>query len=134
MIDPQGREASRLATMQVFGWFGVRCIFRSPAEGDDWLYEERVTLWPAVDAESAIALAETEAEEYAGAIDAEYLGLAQAYTMADELGPGAEVYSLIRPSRLATSVYLTTYFDTGTERQTHTRQEQSSLDRRDLQE
>ena len=46
-------------------------------------------------------------------------GLAQAYAMADELGAGAEVLSVMRTSSLQPTQYLSSYFDTGAERQTH---------------
>jgi hypothetical protein len=49
--------------------------------------------------EEAIALA--EAEDYAETLDYGYLGLAQAYQLADEIGHGAEVYLLVRDSHLA---------------------------------
>ena len=63
-------------------------------------------------------MAETEAEQYAADLDAEYLGLAQAYAIDDELTAGAEVFSLMRASPLEPSKYLSTYFATGDERQT----------------
>jgi len=43
-------------------WFAVRCILRIPAIG---AYEERITLWRAGSFEDAVALAESEVEEYA---------------------------------------------------------------------
>jgi hypothetical protein len=49
-----------------------------------------------------------------------YLGLAQAYRLADDVGHGAEVYSLIRDSDLEPEAYLDAYFDTGAERQAGT--------------
>lgn len=116
---PLGIGRRTLAAMESSGWFGVRCIFTISIEGGQAVYEERVTLWPAVDADDAIRLAEAEAEEYASNIDADYLGLAQAYMMADEVAAGAEVFSLMRTSDLKPAEYLSTYFDTGAERQTH---------------
>ncbi len=75
--------------METSGWFGVRCDFKMVMDEGRLVYEERVTVWRAVDAEEAIRLAEAEALEYANDIDADYLGLAQAYTMADDLAAGA---------------------------------------------
>jgi hypothetical protein len=70
--------------------------------------------------EEAVERAEGDARQYAGDVDAEYVGLAQAYHLAeDRLGNGAEVFSLARVSDLATNDYLSTFFDTGTERQRH---------------
>jgi hypothetical protein len=105
-------------------WYAVRCIFRSAWPPDEPTtdvrhYEERITLWQAESADDAIALAEVEAEQYAGAIaeaPSEYLGLAQAYALSDPPTHGAEVYSLIRDSSLAPEDYLDAFFDTGTER------------------
>lgn len=73
-------------------------------------------LWQASSLDEAIARAEIEAAEYAGADD-RYLGLAQAFALADEPGDGVEVYSLIRDSELEPTGYLDTLFDTGTEYQ-----------------
>ena len=104
--------------MDSSGWFGVRCIFRVAAATGVHAYEERVTVWQAAGPDSAIGLAETEAHAYAQAIDAEYLELAQVYAMADRLGDGAEVFSLIRDSALDAPEYLIAFFDTGSEHQT----------------
>jgi hypothetical protein len=107
--------------MKSSGWFGVRCVFWVGADGREALYEERVTVWRACDAAEAIRLAEADARDYASDIDANYLGLAQAYTMADDLVAGAEVFSLMRTSRLNPAGYLHGYFDTGAERQVQER-------------
>lgn len=109
------------------GWYAVRCLFRvawgdhvtGTAQEGVAAYEERITLWQAKTHEEAIVLAEQEADEYAAAghgMDA-YLGLAQAFQLFDEPGHGAEVFSLIRESRLDSETYLDTFFDTGDERQ-----------------
>lgn len=98
------------------GWVGVRCVFRSTFEGNQ-VYEERVTLWRAEDMDTAIARAEAEAAEYAGDVDADYTGLAQAYLLADPVVDGSEVFSLMRISPLDVEDYLDRHFDTGTERQ-----------------
>jgi hypothetical protein len=103
-------------------WYAVRCVFRAAWHGVDGevapresLYEERITLWQADSAEEAIALAEGEAAEYSEDDD-EYLELAQAYELFDELGHGAEVFSLMRSSHLEPDAYLDAFFDTGKER------------------
>ena len=100
-------------------WFAVRCLFASgwPPKEEGTDYEERITLWRAGSLSQAIEMAEVEAREYAAAISDgpdTYLGLAQAYHLADELGSGAEVFSLIRHSDLEPDEYLSTFFDTGT--------------------
>ncbi|MEU4624889.1 hypothetical protein AB0G04_33570 [Actinoplanes sp. NPDC023801] len=97
------------------GWFSVRCVFRLDAE-DPATYEERVTVWKAASFAEAVALAEADAVDYATDVDGEYLGLAQAYAMADELGHGAEVFSLLRDSSLEPDDYMDAFFDTGSER------------------
>ncbi len=82
------------------------------------LYEERITLWNANDIDGAIELAEAEAKSYAKDIEAEYIGLAQAYHLFDEIkSSGIEVFSLVRDSDLESDDYLDTFFDTGNERQ-----------------
>jgi hypothetical protein len=93
-------------------WFGVRCIFEHPANGS---YEERVTIWSADSFDAAIELAEAEANEHAEILSIRYLGLAQAYWIADEIGQGAEVFSLLRRSDLSPHEYVTSFFDTGKE-------------------
>lgn len=50
-------------------------------------------------------------------IGCRYLGLVQAYNLADEPGHGAEVFSLILDSDLPATDYVTAFFDTGSERQ-----------------
>lgn len=108
----------------VVSWYAVRCVFRfsEPQYVAGYPFEERITLWRATSADQAIERAEAEALEYAENLDEStetYLGLAQSYKLADEPGDGAEVFSLIRMSRLEPSKYLDTFFDTGTERQQH---------------
>jgi hypothetical protein len=107
-------------------WFSVRCVFAVPtaapaSEGDSdddaMTYEERVTLWRASGFDTAIALAEQEARDYADDVEALYLGLAQAYRLAEAPGHGSEVFSLMRDSDLDTEDYLDAFFDTGEERQ-----------------
>lgn len=87
------------------------------------VYEERVTLWRTADVDAAIRRAEAEAEEYATILEAEYIGLAQAYLLADAVGDGAEVFSLMRTSDLDPDEYIDQFFDTGNERQHSSAQE-----------
>jgi hypothetical protein len=49
-------------------WYSVKCLFHHPKRksGDeDFLYEERITLWKASSFEEAHRLAEIEAHQYA---------------------------------------------------------------------
>ena len=100
------------------GWYGVRCVFDHGVVHGARAYEERVTLWQARDIDEALALAEADAAEYVeGLGGSRYVGLAQAYEMYDVPGRGAEVFSLIRTSKLPPDDYVDTFFDTGAERQ-----------------
>ncbi|WP_026425611.1 hypothetical protein [Actinokineospora inagensis] len=98
-------------------WYAVRCVFQwTGADGTP--FEERITLWRARDLADAIGQAETDAREYAENTGVTWLGLAQAYATGDtELGPGAEVFSLLRDSALPAPEYLDRYFATGREHQ-----------------
>ncbi|MEU7903393.1 hypothetical protein [Actinoplanes sp. NPDC049118] len=100
-------------------WFSARCLFRL-AKGVRATYEERITLWRASSPGEAVALAETEAGEYAADVAGEYLGLVQVYSMSDQPGHGAELFSLLRESALEPRAYLDAFFDTGDERQATT--------------
>lgn len=83
-----------------------------------YLYEERIALWRSTSFAEAIALAERDAEIFARDVEAEYLGLAQAYELSEaKLRSGAEVFSLMRESDLSPKKYLDRFFDTGDERQ-----------------
>ncbi|MQY06083.1 hypothetical protein [Actinomadura macrotermitis] len=100
------------------GWYGVRCILRWPDHETNF-YEESITVWHAASSDEAFAKAEAAAYEYADICDGEYLEFAQAYFIGDEeaIVEGTEVYSLIRESELEPDAYLTSFFNTGTERQ-----------------
>ena len=81
------------------------------------LYEERVTLWSADTFESAIELAEQEANDYA-AEAGERLDLLQAFHLFDEVYlplQGLEVFSLLRESDLSADAYIDAFFATGEE-------------------
>ena len=99
-------------------WYSVRCVFRGRASAR--LVEERITLWRAGSFDEVIQHAEREAKEYASRLSLRYLGLAQAFKLSQNPGAGAEMFSLMRESDLPDEAYLTTFFDTGTERQQHT--------------
>ncbi len=103
-------------------WYSVRCVFAVgwPPEAIGETYEERITIWRASSAEEAVERAEAEALDYAGSIEespSTYMGLAQCYRLSDQLSDGAEVFSLMRDSKLEPEEYLDTFFDVGTERQ-----------------
>lgn len=103
-------------------WFSVRCVFAVgwPPEAAGETYEERITLWRAQSAEEAVTRAQGEALEYAATIEdapSKYTGLAQCFQLDDEPGDGAEIFSLMRDSKLPADDYLDKFFDTGSERQ-----------------
>lgn len=99
------------------GWYCVRTVFRLSRDATV-TYEERLTLWQARGSSSAVALAEIEANDYTDSLEGcTYTGLAQAYQLFEAPHHGAEVFSLMRDSELAPDSYLTTFFDTGRERQ-----------------
>ena len=100
-------------------WYSVRCVFRD--RNSARLLEERITLWRASSFDDAVERAEREAKEYARALNLRYLELAQAFKLSQELSDGAEMFSLMRESDLPDEAYLTTFFDTGTERQQHSK-------------
>jgi hypothetical protein len=92
-------------------------------------YEERITLWRVHSFDDAIAKAEADAHEYAGDIEVNYLGIAQAFALDEDLevlGEGSEVFSLTRPHALPPEEYVDRYIETPeyrrTERYRHTRQ------------
>ncbi len=100
--------------------FSVRHLFlwRGPSDATRHTYEERITLWSADGFDTAIALAEEEARQYAEDNHFEVLDFCQAYELVDELAAhGIEVYSLLRDSSRAPEEYIHTFFDTGDERQ-----------------
>ncbi|MET3963444.1 hypothetical protein ABIE44_003378 [Marmoricola sp. OAE513] len=103
-------------------WYAVRCVFRSVVDVGLTTYEERITLWQAADSSEAIERAEAEAEDYAASIEGaevEYVGLAQCFHLFDDPVDGAEIFSLMRDSALTPEEYLDTFFDTGSEHQSH---------------
>jgi len=96
-----------------------RGTVRVPDEArGEHVYEERVNLWQADDFDTAIRRAAAEAEEYAADLEAECIGLPQAYLSSTRsLGDGAEVFSLMQTSDLDPNAYIDRFFDTGNERQ-----------------
>lgn len=86
------------------------------AGGEEGRYEEWITLRNVPSAELAIERAEAEAEEYIADLQGvTSLQFAQSFALFDIPGDGAEVFSLMRDSRLLPDDYLMAHFDTGTE-------------------
>lgn len=103
-------------------WYAVRCVLAAerndPTSGEPPLrYEERITLWRADSFDSAIEMAEVEADKYCADSGSKRLDFAQGFNLFEFPRHGAEVFSLMRDSDLPASSYLDHFFDTGLERQ-----------------
>ena len=103
--------------MEPLSWYRVRTVFEHVhrARGRERLYEERVVLVRAGSHDEAIVKAEAEANSYA-TDGVTFLGYVMSFEMFDTPGEGAEVFSLIRQSRLQPKRYVDEFFDTGRER------------------
>ncbi len=98
-------------------WFSARTVYEHDHPGDG-LFEERIVLIRAADFDEAFRRAEEEARSYAQAVGGTYTGYASLYELAEEeIGDGAEVFSLMRDSDLPAGEYIERFFATGTERQ-----------------
>jgi len=99
-------------------WYSCKCIFVSTRDDTacDFTYEERITLWSAIDAYSAIKLAEDEASAYAEENTVKYTGFCTSFQLFDQPIAGKEIYSIIRNSDLDPEQYLDEHYDTGEER------------------
>ncbi len=105
------------------GWYSVKCIFEHDGltqGAEATVYEERVVILRATGLDDAIEQGEAEAQEYAASIGDDsicYAGFISAYsTGEDELTDKMEVYSLMRETTLPREMFLTRYYDDGTER------------------
>ena len=98
-------------------WYGVRLVYRLTGTSGQ-AYEERVIIVRAESSDDAIAQAEQYSKDYESE-STEYIGYAMCFHIFDEsgscLGPGTEVFSLIRESELAPNAYLDRFHDTGNE-------------------
>ena len=101
-------------------WYGAKCVFLHTGieSYPGQVYEERVILVKAGGFNDAISRAEVMAEAYAKDVDGcSYTGFVDVEDIYDEnVGDGAEVYSLMRTSSLSKDDYLNRFYDTGTER------------------
>ena len=58
-------------------WYGAKCVFLhhdAPKQGEGRVYEERIVVIRADSPDEALRLGQAEAQEYASANQAEYLG------------------------------------------------------------
>jgi hypothetical protein len=105
-------------------WYAVRCLFADvrSAQANRFLrrrrviFEERTTLWMAGTHQEALAMAEDEAKEYARDTSCTYVEYADSYQLADDVVSGAEIFSLMRESRLNVDRYIDRFLDSGSER------------------
>jgi hypothetical protein len=100
-------------------WYGVRTVYEHTHRKIDGvrLFEERIVLVRAGTQDAALLKAEQEAARYASE-GVEYVEYAVCFEMFDEPTDGAEVFSLMRTSRLKPEKYVDRFFDTGAERAT----------------
>lgn len=98
-------------------WYGVRLIYRLTGMSR-LAYEERIVIVRAESDDDAIAKAEQYSKDYESDTT-EYVRYAMAFHIFDEngpcLGPGTEVFSLIRQSDLDPNAYIDRFHDTGNE-------------------
>lgn len=101
-------------------WYSVRCLFLHPTEktaDEDFLYEERVTLWKAGSFEAAHRLAEAEARHYATEAGCTFVESTDSFHLLDEeIVSGAEVYSTMCGSNLEPPHYFRTFCVTALDR------------------
>ncbi len=101
-------------------WYGARTIYLHNARKVETsnLYEERIVLIKANDFFDAITKAELEGEKYAKEeSEIEYLGFVNVFKLFESrIKDKTEVYSLMRESKLNSEDYLSTFFDTGSEK------------------
>lgn len=98
-------------------WYGVRLLYRLTGTSRP-AYEERIIIVRADSDDDAIAKGELYSKDYESEAT-EYIGYAMAFHIFDEngpcLGPGTEVFSLIRESQLDANAYIDRFHDTGSE-------------------
>ena len=99
-------------------WYGIRLIYKVTGLGKP-AYEERVIIVRADSFDDAVRVAERYSKDRYESESTQYLGYATAFHIFDEdgpcLGPGVEVFSLIRESDLDVDDYLDRFHDTGSE-------------------
>jgi hypothetical protein len=91
-------------------WFAVQCFFLIEAGSvvaeRGQAYEERITLWQAVDADEAIGKASRAADDYAAEGGFQRVDYVTSYEMFEPPGEGSEVWSLMRDSWLPPEEYV----------------------------
>lgn len=94
-------------------WYAVKCLLEHPTrarEGEEHLYEERITVWRACSYGETFEQAEVEARRYASEAKALFVAVSDGFRLFDEEIKGAtEVYSAMRGSNMPADVYLKTF-------------------------
>ena len=101
-------------------WYTVKCLFHHPDlnhPGDDFLYEERLTLWKAESFEEAHRMAEEEARRYASENNCVFVKSTDSFHLfEEEIVAGGEIYSTMRGSNLQPDAYFRTFCVTNRDR------------------
>jgi hypothetical protein len=94
-------------------WYAVRCLFDHQGrrkDGEDHLFEERITLWRAISYDDAFLKAEVEARRYAGENDCVFVCVSDGFHLFDETPQeGSEIFSTMRGSNMTAEMYQMTY-------------------------
>jgi len=112
--------------MNAFEWFSAKTIYKHCIVngGDErFVFEERIVLIQALDAEDAIKRGEAEAVEYCKKNPGvSYLNFIEVYFLQEEsVSSGTEIYSGLRESKLSEKEYISHFYDTGNEIRQKTR-------------
>lgn len=103
-------------------WYSVSCLFHHPTRkelGENYLYEERITLWEAHSLKEAYVKASDEATQYAQEANAVFVQPLSSFRLFDEsIVNGTEVYSLMRGSNFEPKFYRDTFCITDRDRLT----------------
>ena len=101
-------------------WFAVRCLFSHPTrvkDAEQFLYEERITLWKTGSVHEAFRLAEKDAEKYAKESKSIFIRATDSFHLFDEsVGHSTEVWSVMRGSGMEAELYADTFCDTPCDR------------------
>jgi len=101
-------------------FYGAKTLYKHnapPKFGKKWVYEERIVLIGAHNADEAIKQAELEANNYSKKEKTiVYLNFVNVFEIFDrKISSGSEVYSIMRSEDLIDDEYIDRYYDTGTE-------------------
>jgi len=101
-----------------YEWYGAKSLYSHVVAGTKKkVYEERVVVLRAKNAEEAIDLAEEEARKYAASLkNVRYMNYVMVYVMTETvIRPGIEVFSLMRQMDLKPRTFMARYHDAKSE-------------------